>query len=380
MYTMSDSDGLAPSRGTRRWAAFTSLLAPALKGHAILFAVLAAHIAFAAGIVAVTPGLRPPGPAMLLLSFASVLGIILPLSIVSLRFYHLATKVRPKHPIPALVRDILDFLRQPNRMANALPVVAVFVVFTTVFTYLKGAVPLVQPFAWDMTFMEWDRWLHFGYDPWRLLQPLLGYPAVTHLITYAYHLWFMVMWLMIVGLAFARAPSVLRMQFFLAFMLTWGVGGNVLAIVFSSAGPCYYSLIGLSPDPFAPLMAYLYKVHEATPLWAVDTQQMLWQGYQGDGLRLGISAMPSMHNAAILLSAFAGWRMNRSLGMVLYACVILIFLGSVHLGWHYAIDAYAGWAIALLAWWGAGAAARRWETTGWARDYSRASSACRPQD
>jgi hypothetical protein len=41
----------------------------------------------------------------------------------------------------------------------------------------------------------------------------------------------------------------------------------------------------------------------------------------------------------------------------LYGLVILV--GSVHLGWHYAVDGYAGIAGALILWWIAGAALRR---------------------
>ena len=29
----------------------------------------------------------------------------------------------------------------------------------------------------------------------------------------------------------------------------------------------------------------------------------------------------------------------------------LIFLGSIHLGWHYAIDGYFGAALAVVCWW-----------------------------
>ena len=41
------------------------------------------------------------------------------------------------------------------------------------------------------------------------------------------------------------------------FFLMWILIGGILAVVFSSAGPCYYGRLGLSPDPFADLMAYL---------------------------------------------------------------------------------------------------------------------------
>lgn len=153
MYTISDTDALAPIR-SQRWAAFSQLLVPALKSHAPLFLVLGIHIVCAAVLTALNPGMTPPGLMTLALSFLAILGVILPLSILSLRFYHLATKVRPEHPIPALVRDMWDFLRQPDRAANGLSIVIVFIFFINIFTYLKGSVPIIQPFSWDPTFIE----------------------------------------------------------------------------------------------------------------------------------------------------------------------------------------------------------------------------------
>jgi uncharacterized membrane protein len=51
-----------------------------------------------------------------------------------------------------------------------------------------------------------------------------------------------------------------------------------------------------------------------------------------------------------VLFALVGWRTSRLLGWLFtaYACVILI--GSVHLGWHYAVDGYFSIAGALLIW------------------------------
>ena len=42
------------------------------------------------------------------------------------------------------------------------------------------------------------------------------------------------------------------------------------------------------------------------------------------------------------------------LGWLAAAYATLIFLGSVHLAWHYAIDGYAGLAVALAGWHAAG--------------------------
>lgn len=325
----------------------------------------------AAALTAVTPFMASPSFMTLGLSFLSFLGVILPLSILSLRFYHLVTKVKPEHPIPALVRDVWDFVRQPDRTANGFSILIIIVLFINVFTYLKGTIPVVQPFSWDTTIMEWDRWLHFGRAPWEWLHPILGYAPITLILAVCYHLWFMVMWCLVTSLAFVRMPSVLRTQFFLAFMLTWGVGGNLMAIILSSAGPPYYALIGNSPDPFTQLLCYLHTLNEIVPLGVIDTQMLLWDGYQGKGLKLGISAMPSMHNASALLFALTCWHINRKLGIALFIFTGLIFLGSIHLAWHYAIDGYVGFAIVLLFWWVSGIIARKREAGAWAQDYAK---------
>ena len=64
--------------------------------------------------------------------------------------------------------------------------------------------------------------------------------------------------------------------------------------------------------------------------------------------------MPSMHNATAVLFALLGWQVSRAHGIALTFFAILIFIGSIHLGWHYAIDSYAGIAIACVTWWVAG--------------------------
>ncbi len=136
----------------------------------------------------------------------------------------------------------------------------------------------------------------------------------------------------------------------MSYIALWVVGGSVLATVFSSAGPCYYGRLGLSPDPYQGLMIYLRQLNETLPIWAVSIQNVLWDGHLQHSYISPVSAMPSLHNASALLFAIMGFRINRFCGWLLSAHAFLIFLGSIHLGWHYAVDSYFAWALTLSVW------------------------------
>ena len=61
---------------------------------------------------------------------------------------------------------------------------------------------------------------------------------------------------------------------------------------------------------------------------------------------------------AALFAAFA-YSLNRWFGHTMAAYAALIFIGSIHLGWHYAVDGVIGIAGALAIWWICGLASRR---------------------
>ena len=238
-----------------------------------------------------------------------------------------------------------------ERLLQALPVLLLIPVFAASFTTFKTAIPRLHPYTWDSTLAAWDLVLHGGTAPWAWLQPLLGHPWVTGLLNVSYHLWFFLFYAMIYWLALDTRRPLLRMQFLLSFVLSWIILGSIAAMLFSSVGPCYYGHLHDS-DPYAPLMAYLHEANHHFPIWALSVQDMLWQDYQSRGAssELGISAMPSMHVATAVLMALLGWRVSRSAGLALSVFAMLIMLGSVHLGWHYALDGYAGAAGAALVW------------------------------
>ena len=253
--------------------------------------------------------------------------------------------------LPELLRSIGRTFLHPGRVLNFLMFVIVIALFQKAALDLKANIPAIKPFSWDETFMHLDRVLHYGTDPWRLLQPVMGHPLVTFLANFAYNFWFFLMtgaWFL---LASAKRHSLLKNQFLAAFMLAWAIGGGIMALAFSSAGPVYYGRLGLGGDPFAPLMSYLYMVKAHYPLWALDVQEMLWRQFtSADADFDGISAFPSMHNATAALLALAAWRVNRKLGIFMTAFAAVILPASVHLGWHYAVDGYAGIAIAIVCW------------------------------
>lgn len=291
----------------------------------------------------------------------SIFTLTLPAALFALfiaRLVQFACIIKPESPIRALLGDIRRIATSPAQLAHGLPVLVAMILFNKAVLELKPAIPFARPFSWDVAFMEIDRALHFGVDPWRLLQPLLGYDIVTFGFNLVYNFWFLALFGLWFWFGFKPDMSLLRLRFFISYMIGWFVGGGVLALYFSSAGPCYYALLGLSSDPFQPLMAYLHDVNTRLPLWALDAQRLLWDGYAGKVSPIGISAFPSMHNTMAVIFALVGWRMHKSLGIIFTAYATLILIGSVHLGWHYAVDGYAGIAIALAAWWIAAPLAR----------------------
>lgn len=319
------------------------------REHALLVGLVAAYWLAALGVAHAygLPGNLIPN----LLGYAVPLLVPLALALcwhaLSIMIY-----VRPRRLTRYLIASLKESLTR-ERVLFALPVVLLLPVFASAFTFLKTAIPVVQPYGWDATLAEWDRVIHGGTHPWVLLHAFLGHPLITGAINVLYNLWFFIMYALLTLQAFALKDLRLRMQFLLSFVVTWILLGTLGAIWFSSMGPCYYPTFEPESGPYAPLMAYLRDAGEQVPVWALNVQQMLWDDYQSSktGIGSGISAMPSMHVATAVLLALFGWRHSRGAGIALTVYAVLIMIGSVHLGWHYALDGYVGAVGAVVVWW-----------------------------
>lgn len=227
-------------------------------------------------------------------------------------------------------------------------------VIMAAFLYHKTLIPRIQPFTWDRTFIAWDRALFLGYDPWRLLHPLVGYPWITLSLDILYSAWVPIVFVFWGAIGATRSVSAaLRRQYFVTTLLAWVLIGLVAATAFSSAGPCFLpGLLLAEAQPFAELNAYLRDVGDSLPMSTTMSKDYLWAIYDGSlDEPGGISAMPSMHNAQAVIFAAAAYRLNRRLGHLMAAYAVLIFVGSVHLAYHYAVDGLVGGAMALAIWW-----------------------------
>ena len=201
--------------------------------------------------------------------------------------------------------------------------------------------------------MVLDRWLHGGIDPWQIIDPLLGGALTTFVLNVVYNLWFFIMFAALFWFMFLAKNEVLRLRFFLSFVLCWAINGSLLAMLFASSGPGFFQY--LYPDqtnPYQGLMESLRAADQVYPVWALGTQQVLWDIYQSGELGVGggISAMPSMHVSIACLIFLVAREYGRKASILGGVFLLVILLGSVRLAWHYAIDGYLSMLTSGVIW------------------------------
>jgi hypothetical protein len=267
---------------------------------------------------------------------------------------------RPKSLTRTYITKLGAFFEAPsNWLVPALNFLALANLLQN-YTLLKKVMSSLKPFAWDSKLLAADKWLHFGVDPWRITHGLFASDFAAYVINFNYHVWFAVVFGFLVWGVLGRKNEQLRAQYLLSAMAVWVISGNLLAIYFSSAGPCFFHHLGQGdPHYFQPLMQRLDHSHASLLVhgWslglpAVPLQHTIWNDYitSGNMLGGGISAFPSMHVAMAVSVALVASRLNRWLGAAAWVFALFIQIGSVHLGWHYAVDGYASTLLATLFW------------------------------
>lgn len=203
----------------------------------------------------------------------------------------------------------------------------------------KVTLPYATSFWTDPPLAQLDAMLFFGVDPWRISHALFG--GASHLIDRAYITWAPIN-LSLTALLLILPQSEKRAQALLSYFVIMA-GSIALMYAIPAAGPIFYADLGYG-DRFADL-----PLHP----WVESTRHYLWTGYLNpdDRIGSGISAMPSVHVAVACWMALVCRLYLPKAQMLGWAFLAVILVGSVHLGWHYAVDGLAGIGITAAAWW-----------------------------
>jgi hypothetical protein len=215
-------------------------------------------------------------------------------------------------------------------------------------TSLKKHIPDFNPYYADLALIRLDA--VFGVDPWRITHGVFGETA-TRLIDRFYALWHVEQIGLLIWLVLARNRR-FQIQAALSFQLAWLFMGGIMALAFASVGPCFVDDF-LGSDYYAPLMARL-----PDDLLMANGMNYLLATQGQDAIGGGISAMPSLHVAIAVLTAlcirdrFPKWQ------WLAWSYAAIIYIGSIHLGWHYASDGIVS-GVGMVA---------IWKGTGWYMD------------
>lgn len=257
-----------------------------------------------------------------------------------------------------MIAPLRDRWRE-DRLITLLWPMLVFAIVMPSFSAFKQRILPLAGFHFDPTLAAIDRIL-FGADPGPWLHKAVGSPMLTQFLDLVYHAWFVPMTVG-VGVVALCTNARTRMQYMTAYTLNWVGLASILAYLLPAAGPCFYqALVGLKGSaPFNAVNDALLADRAASPfdtLFTLNIKAMLLRNFDNPMLSIGggISAIPSIHNAMAVLFALVGYRFNRGFGYFMSGFAALIWIGSIYLNWHYAIDGIVGAAGAVTLWFLAG--------------------------
>lgn len=245
-----------------------------------------------------------------------------------------------------VMRRVLRANRQ--RFAEGAVFLVLLAVMMQTYMVLKVSIPQIVPFYADPMLADLDAML-FGQDPWRITHALLG-PGATRFLDVFYITPCVIVTVgMTLWACFSKDRAFSRRSV-LAIAMCWLVIGVWAALALSSAGPVYMQHF-YGDARFAELTRTL-----PPDISAVATQAYLLENFGTPGFGKGISAMPSMHNALYLLLIWMVYHRFGN-GWPLWCAIAFeatVFVASVHLGWHYALDGVVAAVLVVPVWWFAG--------------------------
>jgi hypothetical protein len=198
---------------------------------------------------------------------------------------------------------------------------------------MKPELNLLLPFWADPYLANIDAWI-LGRDGWQLFVNWnLDLMSWVYSPFWFFSVLFTFYWLLL------KPPSKTKSAAIVSYFATWSLFGTIAQALFSSGGPIFYQRLGLG------------ERFDAMPVPELERRiaDYLWQNYSQHSLApgAGISAMPSLHIATMAWIVLSLAVYHSRLTAPAAALSLYIYVGSVALGWHYAIDGLVGAAGAV---------------------------------
>jgi hypothetical protein len=224
----------------------------------------------------------------------------------------------------------------------------------TSFTVYKSAVIGADGYTFDAMFIAWDRLFFAGNDAWVVTHAIFDTAEATEWIDFLYHPTFYPMLLAYLLATTSTGLPALRKTYILSYLAGWVVIGMVGAGLLDSAGPVFDGVLFGDGSTFKPLNDRLQAqlAEGGGPVTSYRIRQYLLMLEQAGDIRFGggISAMPSMHMVLVFLWVFPAWNIHRTFGIIMALYAGIIWIGSVHLGWHYFVDGLVSLVIIGIIW------------------------------
>ena len=209
------------------------------------------------------------------------------------------------------------------------------VIMNVIFMNMKSSVMKVNSYKWDETLAACDRWL-FGEILSVRAQSMIS-PWITEVLSFCYLLFFP--YLMISWFYYAYRGMPMLRKLFVGLFTIYGIG--FLGYTLVPAG--------------GPHLAYPGEFSEPLGGWAIAR----FNAFVVANGSNGVDVFPSLHSAVSLFLLMFDYKNARWRFRVYLVPCVGIWLATIYLRYHYAIDLLAGFALAGFALW----ITQKWENS-----------------
>ncbi len=218
-----------------------------------------------------------------------------------------------------------------------------FSLIQTAHLTLKVYIPLINSANYDPLLRTVDTWLCLGHDPLRVVLGLFGAPLSVRIMDFLYSsAYFVLLWGNVV-VYLAALKGAKRIAFFNSFFVMWQVG-LLMYVLLPSWGPVF-----VTPDLFEAHLQYCPFTTASQSVLVHETSSIIAGRYEITIHLFGLAAFPSLHVAVFTLFALWAHHLGRWLLFLNLACLGLILVGSMLVGYHYLVDGVAGALVAAFA-------------------------------